>query len=158
MRRREHLAHGAAAVAGEREQQVLGLDERAIAAWASVTEAITTGRTALESGWPGELNGRPNPPYLDKPVVGTGLLRDLDSRRRGRGRARRAVGRHVLELFALAGRSNSRQDIDGLRRAPLAARCAGCEERLGRAEAAVAALGRDAAAVRGQALLGDVQP
>lgn len=108
------------------------------------------------------VNGRLNPPYLDKPVIGTGLLGFaiwmLDAEV-GEARGSQWVDAG-LELFALAERSNSRQDIESLRRAPLAARVrrAWGDERLAAAENAVSALTRDAAAVRGLALLGDVRP
>ena len=108
------------------------------------------------------VNGRLNPPYLDKPVIGTGLLGFaiwmLDAEV-GEARGSQWVDTG-LELFALAERSNSRQDIESLRRAPLAARVrrAWGDERLAAAENAVSALTRDAAALRGLAILSDVRP
>ncbi|WP_295120654.1 BTAD domain-containing putative transcriptional regulator [uncultured Leifsonia sp.] len=107
------------------------------------------------------VNGRLSPPYLDKPVVGTGLL----------GYAIWMLDAEVaaahgdpwvdsgLELFALAERSNSRQDIESLRRGPLAARVRRVwgDERLAAAQAAAAGLTRDAAAVRGLAVLADAR-
>lgn len=108
------------------------------------------------------VSGRLNPPYLDKPVVGTGLLGFaiwmLDAEV-GAQRGAQWVD-SGLELFALAERSNSRQDIDSLRRDPLAARVRRVwgDERLAAAEAGAAGLSRDAAAVRGLAVLGEVRP
>lgn len=107
------------------------------------------------------VSGRLNPPYLDKPVIGTGLLGVaiwmLDAEvGAARGDAWVDMG---LELFALAERANSRQDIGSLRRAPLAARARRVwgDDRLDAAQAAASGLTRDAAAVRGLALLRDVR-
>lgn len=108
------------------------------------------------------VNARLNPPYLDKPVVGTGLLGFaiwmLDAGVGAeRGEAWVDCG---LELFALADRANSRQDIESLRRAPLADRVRRTwgEERLAAARAAASSLSREAAAQRGLALLSDLRP
>ncbi|GAA4145011.1 BTAD domain-containing putative transcriptional regulator [Leifsonia shinshuensis] len=107
------------------------------------------------------VSARLSPPYLDKPVIGTGLLGFaiwmLDAEV-GAARGDEWVDAG-LELFALAGRSNSRQDIVSLHRPPLAERVRRVwgDERLAAAEAAAATLGRDAAAVRGLEVLGDVR-
>lgn len=107
------------------------------------------------------VGSRLNPSYLDKPVVGTGLIgyaiwmldpataasRDADWVAAG------------LELFALASRSSSRQDLPTLNRERLAERIrrvhgdAGLEAAL----TAVEALSREEAATRGLALLSSVR-
>ena len=108
------------------------------------------------------VNARLSPPYLDKPVVGTGLLGFaiwmLDAEV-GAERGTDWVDAG-LELFALAARANSRQDIESLHRRPLTERVRRTwgEDRLAAAEAAAAVIGRDAAAVRGLAVLGAVRP
>ncbi|MDN4615883.1 BTAD domain-containing putative transcriptional regulator [Leifsonia sp. F6_8S_P_1B] len=109
------------------------------------------------------VNSRLNPAYLDKPVVGAGLLGYavwmLDPRTVAE-HASASAGRRDwlslgLELFALAGQANSRQDLASLDRATLSARVreAWGAERLEAAIASVSGLGRDAAAVRGLELL-----
>lgn len=144
---------GAALVAArlraqEADPDLLDRGDTAAAAWRLRTRVL--------------VNGRLNPPYLDKPVVGTGLIGFaiwmLDAEV-GAAHGEAWVDRG-LELFALAGRSNSRQDIESLRRAPLAARVRQSwgEERLAAAEAAVSGLTRDAAAVRGLQVLAEVRP
>ncbi|QNE37408.1 ATP-binding protein [Leifsonia shinshuensis] len=107
------------------------------------------------------VNARLSPPYLDKPVIGTGLLGFaiwmLDEEvAAGRGDEWVDAG---LELFALAARSNSRQDIESLHRPRLAERVRQTwgEDRVAAALEAAGALGREAAAVRGLVVLGDVR-
>ncbi|MFE4470937.1 BTAD domain-containing putative transcriptional regulator [Leifsonia sp. NPDC056824] len=107
------------------------------------------------------VNARLSPQYLDKPVIGTGLLGVaiwmLDAEV-GAARGDDWVDAG-LELFALAARANSRQDIVSLHRPALTERVRRTwgEERLAAAQAAAAAIGRDAAAVRGLALLGEIR-
>ncbi|MCI0156172.1 hypothetical protein KNO15_05620 [Leifsonia shinshuensis] len=144
---------GAALVAArlraqEADPDLLGRGDTAAAAWRLRTRVLVSARL--------------NPPYLDKPVVGTGLLGfaiwmlDTEVGAAG-GDTWVDAG---LELFALAGRSNSRQDIESLRRAPLAARVRQSwgEDRLAAAQATASGLSRDAAAVRGLQLLAEVTP
>lgn len=144
---------GAALVAArlraqEADPDLLDRGDTAAAAWRLRTRVLVSGRL--------------NPPYLDKPVVGTGLLGFaiwmLDAEV-GAAHGEAWVDRG-LELFALAARSNSRQDIESLRRGPLAARVRRSwgEGRLAEAEATASGLTRDAAAVRGLQVLADVRP
>lgn len=104
---------------------------------------------------------RLRPVYIDKPVVGAGLLgaafwmldphtaagRDEEWTRRG------------VELFALADRANSRQDMPSLNRARLGAviRNAVGDAAVDAAIAEAQALDRNAAVVRGLAVLRDLR-
>ncbi len=108
------------------------------------------------------VNVRLSPPYIDKPVVGTGLLGYalwmLDPHTAARHDG--AWADAGLTLFALSARTNSRQDIASLHREPLTARVreAWGGDRLEEALAATAGLSRDDAARRGLELLGRMRP
>jgi tetratricopeptide (TPR) repeat protein len=108
------------------------------------------------------VTARLSPPYLDRPVIGSGLLGYaawmLDPRTveaHGDG----AWLESGLTLFALTGRANSRQDVASLHRDPIAARIAADwgRERLDAALAAVGGVGPEQAVARGLALLAAVR-
>lgn len=109
------------------------------------------------------VNARLNPPYLDRPVIGTGLLGcavwmlDPHTAERHPGDDWTA---DALTLFALSGRANSRQDAASLHREPLAARIAETwgRARLDAALAAAAPLTAADAIARGLALLAALRP
>ncbi|WP_314149732.1 BTAD domain-containing putative transcriptional regulator, partial [uncultured Leifsonia sp.] len=107
------------------------------------------------------VNARLSPNYLDKPVVGTGLIGYavwmLDAATSA-SRDERWVADGV-RLFALATRSNSRQDLPTLNRERLAERVRRVhgEAVLDDAIVEAAALTREEAATRGLALLADVR-
>lgn len=108
------------------------------------------------------VSARLSPPYLDRPVIGSGLL----------GYAAWMLDPHTvaahgdgawlesgLTLFALAGRANSRQDVASLHRDAVAAHLAATwgRDRLDAALAPVAGLGPEEAVARGLALLATVR-
>ncbi|MDN4595556.1 ATP-binding protein [Leifsonia virtsii] len=108
------------------------------------------------------VSARLSPPYLDRPVIGSGLL----------GYAVWMLDPHTVEvhgddawlktglsLFALAGRANSRQDVASLHRDAVAERLVAAwgRDRLDAALAPVAGLGPEEAITRGLALLSSVR-
>ncbi len=108
------------------------------------------------------VNARINPPYVDRPVIGSGLVGYaawmLDPRTAAE-RHRDGWVASGLSLFALAGRANARQDVASLHRDALAARIAEAwgRDRLDAALAEVATLAPEDAVTRGLALLSDVR-
>lgn len=146
---------GAALVAARLRAQEAGMPDGDPLTGTETAEAVRRLRVRVL------VNARLSPSYLDKPVVGTGLLGVaiwmLDAEV-GTARGDEWVDAG-LELFALAARANSRQDIESLHRPALAERVRRTwgAERLEAAQAAAAAIGRDAAAVRGLELLAGVR-
>ncbi|WP_431245249.1 AfsR/SARP family transcriptional regulator [Leifsonia xyli] len=105
------------------------------------------------------VTARLNPPSLDQPVMGSGLLGYavwmLDPRTSSRHSDGDGWVTAGLTLFALAGQANSRQDVASLHRDALATRIAQAwgNERLDAAVAEVGALAPADAVARGIALL-----
>lgn len=124
--------------------------------WAETDEAAATLRTRTL------VNARLNPPYNDRPVIGSALV----------GYAAWMLDPHTasahgddgwvasgLSLFAFAGRANSRQDVASLHREVVADRLAASwgQDRVDAALAAVGSITPEVAVTRALALLSDVR-
>jgi predicted ATPase/DNA-binding SARP family transcriptional activator len=134
--------------------------EPALVDWAETDAAAAALRTRVL------VSARLNPPYLDRPVVGSGLVGYAVWMLDPHTVAQRPVGTaeswidRGLQLFALAGRANSRQDNASLNRARLAERIGAAwgARRLEVTLAAVAAIGPEEAANSGLDLLSKARP
>lgn len=124
--------------------------------WSETDAAAATLRTRTL------VNARLNPPYVDRPVIGSGLVGFAAWMLDPHTADAHGDGEWVqtgLTLFALAGRANSRQDVASLHRAAIASRIveAHGSDGLAAADAAVAGLSPEEAVARGLALLSGVR-
>lgn len=109
------------------------------------------------------VSARLSPPYLDRPVIGSGLLGYAVWMLDPHTAAAHGDGAWVesgLTLFALAGGANSRQDVASLHRDAIGERIAAVwgRDRVDAALAPVTGLTPEQAVTRGLALLSSVRP